>query len=159
MDAATSRFTDRMAELFEQEGQPPIAGRVLALLLVSEAPRSLNDLAGDLGVSKASASTNARLLADFGVILRARRAGDRRDFYAVAPDLFERSMAQRLEQWKRFAAVVGAARRAVPVRKRLVRARLEGYERAFAYVSDAIDRSLVRWHHESERRSRRTAGR
>ncbi len=159
MDAATSRFTDRMAELFEQEGQPPIAGRILALLLVCETPRSLDELASELGVSKASASTNTRLLAHFGVIARARRSGDRRDFYAVAPDLFERSVAQRLEQWERFTAVVGEARRAVPVRKRLVRARLEGYETAFAYMSESIARSMSRWHQGADRQPRRAVRR
>lgn len=145
MDAATTRFTDRVADIFEQEGQPPIAGRILALLLVSETPRSLDQLAGALRVSKASASTNARLLAQFGVITRARRPGDRRDFYAVVPDLFERTTAQRLEQWQRFTAAVGEARRSVPVRSRIVRARLKGYETAFAFLSDTIARSLVRW--------------
>jgi len=146
MDVSTTRFTDRMAEIFEQEGQPPIAGRILALLLVSEEPRSLDQLAGFLRVSKASVSTNARLLAHFGVITRARRPGDRRDFYAVVPDLFERTTVQRLEQWQRFTAAVGEARRRVPARSRIVRARLEGYESAFAHLSGAISRSLSQWH-------------
>jgi DNA-binding transcriptional regulator GbsR (MarR family) len=146
MDAATARFTDRMARIFDQEGQPPIAGRIFALLLLSEEPRSLDELATALRVSKASASTNARLLARFEVISRARRAGDRRDFYAVVPDLFERTTLQRLEQWQQFTAAVGEARRRVPARKRVVRARLEGYERAFAYLSETIGRSLSRWH-------------
>jgi DNA-binding transcriptional regulator GbsR (MarR family) len=145
MDAATARLTDRMAEIFEQEGRPPIAGRILALLLMSDAPRSLDELASALRVSKASASTNARLLARFQVITRARRAGDRRDFYAVVPDLFERTTVQRLEQWQRFTAAVGEARRRVPARNRVVRARLEGYESAFASLSNDISRSLSRW--------------
>lgn len=152
MDTATARFTDRMAEIFEQEGQPPIAGRILALLLTSEAPRTLDQLALALRVSKASASTNARLLAQFGVITRTRRPGDRRDFYSVVPDLFERSMAQRLGQWRRFTEVVEEARRTVPIRSRLVRARLRGYETAFAHVSDAISRSLTRWHRDGRAR-------
>jgi DNA-binding transcriptional regulator GbsR (MarR family) len=146
MDVSTTRFTDRMAEIFEQEGQPPIAGRILALLLVSEEARSLDQLVDSLRVSKASVSTNARLLAHFGVITRARRPGDRRDFYAVVPDLFERTTVQRLEQWQRFTAAVGEARRRVPARSRIVRARLEGYESAFAYLSGAISRSLSQWH-------------
>ena len=146
MDVSTARFTDRMAEIFEQEGQPPIAGRILALLLVSEGAHTLDQLARALRVSKASASTNARLLAHFGVITRARRPGDRRDFYSVVPDLFERTAAQRLEQWERFTAAVGEARRKVPSRSRVVRARLKGYETAFAYLSGAISRSLSRWH-------------
>jgi DNA-binding transcriptional regulator GbsR (MarR family) len=146
MTRSTARFTDRMAEIFEQEGQPPIAGRILALLLMSEKPRSLDELAHALRVSKASASTNARLLAHFGVITRARHPGDRRDYYSVVPDLFERTTLQRLEQWHRFTAAVQEARRGVPARSRVVRARLEGYETAFAYLSGAISRSLSRWH-------------
>jgi DNA-binding transcriptional regulator GbsR (MarR family) len=146
MDGPTTRFTERMAEIFEQEGQPPIAGRVLALLLLSEEPLCLDQLAGALRVSKASASTNARLLAHFGVITRARLPGDRRDFYSVVPDLFERTTLQRLEQWQRFTAAVGEARRRVPPRRRVVRARLEGYETAFAYLSGTISRSLSQWH-------------
>jgi DNA-binding transcriptional regulator GbsR (MarR family) len=145
MDGPTTRFTDRMADIFEQEGQPPIAGRILALLLMSEEPRCLDQLASALRVSKASVSTNARLLAHFGVVTRARRPGDRRDFYAVVPDLFERTTLQRLEQWHRFVAAVGEARRRVPPRRRVVRARLEGYETAFAYLSGAISRSLSQW--------------
>jgi DNA-binding transcriptional regulator GbsR (MarR family) len=146
MDGPTTRFTERMAEIFEQEGQPPIAGRILALLLLSEEPLCLDQLAGALRVSKASASTNARLLAHFGVITRARLPGDRRDFYSVVPDLFERTTLQRLEQWQRFTAAVGEARRRVPPRRRVVRARLEGYETAFAYLSGTISRSLSQWH-------------
>jgi DNA-binding transcriptional regulator GbsR (MarR family) len=80
MDPRTSRFTDRVAELFELEGLPPIAGRIFALLLLSEDARSLDDLSEELGVSKASASTNARLLAQIGVVESARRAGSRRDY-------------------------------------------------------------------------------
>jgi DNA-binding transcriptional regulator GbsR (MarR family) len=153
MDVSTTRFTDRMAEIFEQEGQPPIAGRILALLLMSEEPRSLDQLAGSLRVSKASVSTNARLLAHFGVITRARRPGDRRDFYSVVPDLFERTTVQRLEQWQRFTAAVGEARQRVPARSRIVRARLEGYESAFAYLSGEISRSLSQWRrHNGTRR-------
>ena len=59
MDARTSRFTDRVASLFEHDGLPPIAGRIFALLLLSEEARSLDQLSDELGVSKASASTNA----------------------------------------------------------------------------------------------------
>ena len=60
MDARTTRFTDRVASLFEHDGLPPIAGRIFALLLLSEEARSLDQLSAELGVSKASASTNTR---------------------------------------------------------------------------------------------------
>ena len=114
MDSATAQFTDRMGVLFEAEGQPRIAGRLFGYLLVSEDPRSLDQLAETLHVSKASVSTNARMLADKGMLERLCRPGDRHDYYGVAPELFSRSMAERLKRWQRFAQAVGDARRMLP---------------------------------------------
>ena len=115
MDPRTGRFTDRLATLFENDGQPPIAGRIFGLLLLSDDALSLDELADDLGVSKASASTNARLLAQLGVVEQVRRPGSRRDYYRMVPDLFERSMAQRLARWRRFTEVIGEGRRTLPL--------------------------------------------
>jgi DNA-binding transcriptional regulator GbsR (MarR family) len=145
MDPETSRFTDRLAVLFENDGQPPIAGRIFGLLLLSDDALSLDQLAEDLGVSKASASTNARLLAQLGVVEQARRPGSRRDYYGIAPDLFERSMAQRLARWQRFTEAIGEGRRTLPLASAEVRERLEQYESAFGYMVEAIGRALAQW--------------
>jgi DNA-binding transcriptional regulator GbsR (MarR family) len=145
MDPETSRFTDRLAVLFETDGQPPIAGRIFGLLLLSDDVLSLDQLAEALGVSKASASTNARLLAQLGVVEQARRPGSRRDYYRIAPDLFERSMAQRLARWRRFTEAIGEGRRTLPLASAEVRERLEQYESAFGYMVEAIGRALAQW--------------
>lgn len=147
MDTATTHFTDRMGLLFEAEGQPRIAGRIFGYLLVSDDPRSLDQLAGALSVSKASVSTNARRLAEMGVLERVCRPADRHDYYGVAPDLFSRTMAERLKRWQRFTEAVGEARRTLPIRSERVRARLRGYETAYAYMVDAIGDALDRWEH------------
>jgi len=147
MDTATTHFTDRMGLLFEAEGQPRIAGRIFGYLLVSDDPRSLDQLAGALSVSKSSVSTNARRLAEMGVLERVCRPADRHDYYGVAPDLFSRTMAERLKRWQRFTEAVGEARRTLPIRSERVRARLRGYETAYAYMVDAIGDALDRWDH------------
>jgi DNA-binding transcriptional regulator GbsR (MarR family) len=145
MDSATIRFTDRMGLLFEAEGRPRIAGRIFGRLLVSDEPRSLSQLADELGVSKASASTNARILAGMGLLERVCRPGDRHDYYRAAPDLFRRTMAERLGRWQRFTEAVGEARRTLPISSARVRARLRGYETAYAYMADAIGAALREW--------------
>jgi DNA-binding transcriptional regulator GbsR (MarR family) len=145
MDAATTQFTDRMGLLFEAEGQPPIAGRIFGYLLVSDEPLSLDQLADALRVSKASVSTNARMLAERGLLERACRPSDRHDYYRVAPEFFSSTMAERLRRWQRFTEAVGEARRTLPIRSGRVRARLRGYETAFAYMADAIGQALERW--------------
>jgi DNA-binding transcriptional regulator GbsR (MarR family) len=149
MDSATSRFTDRMGLIFEAEGQPPIAGRIFGYLLVSDDPRSLDQLAGALAVSKASVSTNARRLAEMGMLERVCRPADRHDYYRVAPDLFSRTMAERMRRWQRFTQAVGEARRTLPIRSERVRARLRGYESAYAYIVGEIGEALERWEHAS----------
>jgi DNA-binding transcriptional regulator GbsR (MarR family) len=145
MDMQTTRFTDRMGQIFEAEGRPRIAGRIFGWLLVSDQPRSLDQIAVSLGVSKASASTNARMLADMGVLERVSLPADRHDYYRVSPDLFQHTMAERLKRWQRFTEAVREARRTVPIRSQRVRARLRGYESAYAYMAGAIGHALDRW--------------
>jgi predicted transcriptional regulator len=156
MDPRTSRFTDRLAFLFEHDGLPPIAGRIFALLLLSEEPRSLDQLSEDLGISKASASTNARLLARFGLVEPVSRPGSRRDYYRTAGDLFERSMARWLGRWREFTEAIGEGRRAVPLSTTRVRERLERYECALTYMADVIGRAMVQWRDDPAGRLVRT---
>jgi DNA-binding transcriptional regulator GbsR (MarR family) len=145
MDEATAHFTERMGRALEGDGLPRIAGRIFGLLLVSEDARSLDDLACELGVSKGSVSTDARLLEQRGVLERMSRPGDRRDYYRVPPDLFSQTMAQRLARWQRFHEAIGAARTSLPIRSREVLERLEEYEEAYAYMSQVISEALARW--------------
>jgi DNA-binding transcriptional regulator GbsR (MarR family) len=141
-----AHFTNRMGLLFEQDALPRIAGRVFGLLLVSQEARCLDELAEVLRVSKASVSTNARLLARRGILERVRRPGDRRDFYRVSPDLFVHSVAVRLQRWDRFTQLVGQARRTLQIRSPSVRTRLEEYETGFAFMTAAIAHALAAWH-------------
>ena len=152
MDAATTQFTDRMGLLFGAEGQPPIAGRIFGYLLLSDDPCSLDQLARALRVSKASVSTNARMLAEKGVLERVCRPSDRHDYYSVAPDLFRRTMAERMSRWQRFTETVGEARRTLPIRSERVRSRLRGYEKAYAYMVEAIGDAVVQWQRAAQGR-------
>ena len=61
-----------------------VAGRLFGVLLVSAEPRSLDELAEQLGVSKASVSINIRFLEEKGAVERIGRQGDRRDYYRIA---------------------------------------------------------------------------
>jgi DNA-binding transcriptional regulator GbsR (MarR family) len=145
MDAATAYFIERMGLALEADGLPRIAGRIFGLLLVSEDARSLDDLAYELGVSKASVSTNARMLEQRGVLERMSRPADRRDYYRAPPDLFSHTMAQRLARWERFHEAIGAARTSLPIRSRKVLERLEEYEEAYSFMAQAIREALTRW--------------
>jgi DNA-binding transcriptional regulator GbsR (MarR family) len=152
MNAQTRDFIERMGLALESDGLPRIAGRIFGLLLVSEDCRSLDDLAVELGVSKGSVSTNARLLEQRGVLERNSRPSDRRDYYRVPPDLFSQTMAQRLARWQRFHQAFREARTSLPIRSRKVLDRLEEYEAAYAFMSEVIQDGLARWRDEREHR-------
>ncbi|MCS6771392.1 MAG: hypothetical protein NZ740_05130 [Kiritimatiellae bacterium] len=74
----------RTAQAF---GFPRLMGQLYMLLYLSPEPRSLEDIAKALGVSKASVSIAARNLALWGAVRRVWIKGDRRDFYEAVVDV------------------------------------------------------------------------
>jgi DNA-binding transcriptional regulator GbsR (MarR family) len=97
MDAATTDFIESMGRQFEEDGAPRIAGRLFGFLMVQEEACSLDDVAEQLRVSKGSASSNARLLEQLGIAERVTRAGDRRDYYRISPDISERTLERAVQ--------------------------------------------------------------
>src|SRR5689334_15224571 len=110
VDRAAEAFVERMGLNTEADGLSRIAGRLFGALLLAEEPRSLDDLAESLGVSKASASVEARRLLERGVVERVGRPGDRRDYYQLAPDFFERVIRRRVARWSSLHALVSEMR-------------------------------------------------
>ncbi len=88
-----------MGLVAEADALPRIAGRVFGYLLLAEAPQSLDDIAAGLGVSKASVSTDARLLLERKLVERVCRPADRRDYYHLAPDFLRRIVDYRVSRW------------------------------------------------------------
>ena len=98
---ACDRFIERMGDHFEAEGMPRISGRLFGLMLVEVGPISFSDLAERLGVSRASISTNSRLLERDGLIERVRPDGERRDFFRLSDQPFVnmiRGVAARMRE-------------------------------------------------------------
>lgn len=140
--AHAGRFIEDIAILLEADGLPRVAGRMFGLLLMSEAERSLDDLAEQLGVSKASVSTNARLLEHRGMVERVGQQGDRRDFYRVVDDVLERTLEQRVAKIRRFQQTLAEARTMCGAKHTLVRDRLEAMESAYRHLLDVVMRAL-----------------
>lgn len=81
-----AQYVERWARTLEAQGQPRIAGRVYGHLVTAPEPYlSLQDLAEQLGVSRASISTNTRRLVDMGLISRVPVPGSRGEHYSADP--------------------------------------------------------------------------
>ncbi len=151
MPPHAERFTEQIGVILEKEGLPRCAGRLFGCLLIAERETSLDDLAQCLAVSKASVSINARLLEQHGVLEKVSRPGDRRDYYRIAEDLFERMMEQRLGKWTRLHEAVSAARRTLPARSELVRHRLDEFAHGSEQLIRLIRKSIAAWRRQSRR--------
>ena len=126
MDARKEQFVERMGLVSEADGLPRIAGRIFGYLLLTPGECSLDELAAELKVSRASVSNDARRLAQMGLIERHSRPGDRRDYYRSAPGAFRRSIERRIERLRQFHAVIDTAR-------------------AGGIADEAVDRRLGEW--------------
>lgn len=62
--------------------------RVHALLMATEGPLSLDEIAEKLQISKGNASMSLRELRTFGVARQVEVPADRRDFYVTEPDVW-----------------------------------------------------------------------
>src|SRR5579883_1380571 len=80
-----ARFVEGLGLYFEEFGLPRIGGRLLGLLMVTDRPLALDEIARRLLVSRASVSTNARLVLAARLGERVGIPGDRRDYYAFSP--------------------------------------------------------------------------
>ncbi len=103
MVEAREKFIEEVGLAAEADGLPRIAGRLFGHLLLSPDPCTLDEIAEALSVSKGSVSTDARLLLRHGWLRRTSRAGDRKDYYEMAPDFFAGIVAYRLEEMGRAA--------------------------------------------------------
>ena len=158
MDPANQQFIEKMGLFFEADGAPRISGRILGLLLLTPGDCSLDDLAEELQVSKASVSTNARLLESWGAVERTSRPGDRRDYYRIADDVEARMLERRLERMRAVRDLIEEGHRTVAIKDAEVHARMqrltEFHTNCIAGVEKGLDQLRA-----SQEREAYTAGR
>jgi DNA-binding transcriptional regulator GbsR (MarR family) len=153
------RFVEQMGLAAEADGFTRIAGRLFGALLLSDGPRSLDELADALGVSKASVSTDARRLLERGVVERVGRPGDRRDYYQLAPDFFGRLIRHRVARWTALHRHVVEMRRAAPEQPRTVRDRFDYIDAVHEFVLARVEEALRQWDEGAPHASKRPAAR
>lgn len=145
MEESVQQFVERMGLICEKEGMPRGAGRIFGLLLVGDRPYSLDELAEKLQASKASVSTNCRMLEQFGMIARASALGDRRDFYRVEGDPWEKMLRVAQSRWREMVNTFAEMRETMPPAMAVGRRRVETAERFHRLLIEECDRLLDHW--------------
>lgn len=147
-------FVESIGGYFSQYGLSAIAGRLMGLVMLTDHPLSLDDMSESLGVSRASVSTNIRMIKAIGFVEQIKLPNDRRDYYRISADPWGASLR---------ANVVGIDALADIARRGLLAIRDEhGFARA--HIEELLDFSdfyvdeerevLHRWR---EHRARRLA--
>ena len=111
---AVSAFIERMGLAAQSDGMPRIAGRMLGYFIIHGGPASLAELAESLQVSRASVSTNARILRNLGVLEATAMPGDRQDYYQLVERHYLRLLEGHVERMGTMSASLAQAERELP---------------------------------------------
>jgi DNA-binding transcriptional regulator GbsR (MarR family) len=141
----TLQFVERMGLAIERLGLPRTFGRLFGLLMVADRPLSLDEVAEQLHVSKASVSTNARSAEDIGLARRVGVRGDRRVYYEIAPRAFERVTAKRVAAIHAMAGLAAEGLEAVGEVPSPARDRLTEMLDFYLFMGEQIEELLERW--------------
>jgi hypothetical protein len=84
-------WAERIAKYFvDQDGLPLIAGRILGWLTLCDPPeQSAAQIAEAIGASRASLTSNLRLLGSIGFLRQLTKPGERTVYYQVDDDAWE----------------------------------------------------------------------
>jgi len=153
LSAAISGFIEGMGLYFEDFGVPRIAGRLLGLLLVTDRPLSLEEIATALGVSRASVSTNARMILATGLGERVSLPGDRRDYYAFTDRAWETVIRLEIRSAARLRELASDALAALAPVETPEQARLQATVAFGEFYAAELTASLERWRSRTPRHS------
>jgi len=82
-------FTEGLSQISKFWGLPKGMGAIFAVLYLSPAPLSLDELVEQTGLTKGAISTNVRALARMGLVRPYTKLGDRKDYYEAETDFYK----------------------------------------------------------------------
>ncbi|MBD0830727.1 GbsR/MarR family transcriptional regulator [Aestuariibaculum sediminum] len=98
---AKNKFVQSWGALGSQWGINKTMAQIHALLMVSNQPVSMEDIMDELQISRGNASMNLRALIDWGIVYKAFKPGERREFFTAEKDLDELAVKISKERSKR----------------------------------------------------------
>jgi DNA-binding transcriptional regulator GbsR (MarR family) len=150
LNQKTREFIEKMGLMFEHAGSTRTHGRMMALMLVTDKPLSLDEMAERLQISKASLSTNARLAVQVGMAQRVSRPGDRKDYYEMTPASFESMVAHRVQAIDVFIHLADDGLAAIETDNATARTRLEKMKEFYQFFVNELEGSLARWREQNK---------
>jgi DNA-binding transcriptional regulator GbsR (MarR family) len=98
---AKNKFIQTWGALGSQWGINKTMAQIHALLMVSSAPVSMEEIMEELQISRGNASMNLRALMDWGIVYKEFKQGERREFFIAEKDVDELATKIARERSKR----------------------------------------------------------
>lgn len=139
-----ARFIESMGMYFETSGVPRIGGRILGLLMIAHEPLSAEDIAKILKVSRASISTNFRILLSSGLAEKVTFPGDRATYFAFPETAWEKTMTVEIEAMNAMKKLAQQGLDALSA-KDSARGRMEGLINWTDFLIEYYQKALIEW--------------
>lgn len=149
MDAPKEKHQQYIEEVglyFEGVGLTRMEGRIIGWLLICDPPhQKMGDLVEVLGASKSSVSVALRTLVTLYLIERMSIPGDRRDYYKVSSDMWNRSFRARMYQLTELRQLADRGIALLSDEDPLLRRRLELMRDHNAFMEQEFPNLLDKW--------------
>lgn len=144
----TPELPSTVAEFGREIGQamswPPVAGQVMATLMLTDGPLSLQDLGKRLGASAGSISQVTRLLSFSGVIRRVKMPGGRQVGYEYREDAWIGCLQHEVDADRALLKLANAAREDGADLPDFAHARLVDMTLYYRFLLDNLEHAEVR---------------
>ena len=100
-----SEFVESFGNLYAAYGWKRLEGLIIGLLLVRACTMSLDEICVALGRSKGPISESVRQLAERGFVRKMAGSENRRDYYAIDPDVFHHNHQRNMQTVRKNRAI------------------------------------------------------
>lgn len=140
----------RFGDAYKAFGLSKLMGHIIALLLFSSEPLSLDEITKQLGRSKGPISQIVRRLRDKHLIRKVWMPGNnRKDFYEIEPEIFEHAFRNNLELIKNNTRIARQLKDNVKTAKRdslqPIDKRMEEMQRFYELMETHYNNFLAEW--------------
>ena len=144
LDPELTRFMEGMGMYFESYGIPRIGGRILGLLLIAHEPLSAERIASILKVSRASISTNFRILLASSLAEKVTYPGDRTTYFVFPESGLEKTLLVEIQGISALKRLIQQGLNALPADD-LAHGRMQEMADWADFLVKIYQQALVEW--------------
>lgn len=149
MTPGESQFVEEMGQFLGSLGMTPMAGRMWGYLLICDpAEQTASDIATALHASRGAISGTARLLSTSGLVRRATKPGDRREYFSAPPEGLDLLLGSAAAIYRQMRGIAERGLEAIADRPPQARARLQEFHDVMAFVEREVPRVIAQFMRE-----------